>query len=108
VIEGLPKFFLLSNRPDEDPAISEIDFGDLMQNAGVDAVVVAKCFGRNGDEPIDVVDNLADIIGNASGRIGRMGSFLEGDNLQVRFEPLCLGRRAHPRCVPADDNKSFL
>jgi hypothetical protein len=78
-----------------------------MQNAGVDAIFVAEYFGRDGDELLDVVDNLADIVGNASGRIGRMGSFLEGDNLQIRFKPLCLGRRTHPRCVPADDNKSF-
>jgi hypothetical protein len=108
MIESLPRFLFLFKGPDEDPAVFQIDFDDFMKDAGIDAVFVPKGIRRDGDEPIDVVDNLADIIGNASGRIGRMGSFLEGDNLQIRFEPLCLGRRAHPRCVPADDNKSFL
>jgi hypothetical protein len=108
MIESLPKFLFLFKGPDEDPAVFRIDFDDFMKDAGINAVLVPKGIRRDGDELIDVVDNLADIIGNASGRIGRVGSFLECDDVQIGPEPLCLGRRAHPRGIPAYDDKSFL
>jgi hypothetical protein len=107
VIEGLPPFFLFRERPDKDTAVLQIDLGDFMQDTGIDAVFIPKFFRRDGNELPDIVDNLADIIGNASGRVGCMGPFLEGYDVQVRLQPFCLGRRAHSGGIPADDNKSF-
>jgi hypothetical protein len=108
VIEGLPPFFPFRDRPDKDTAVLQIDLGDFMQDTGIDAVFIPKFFRRDRYELPDIVDNLADIIGNASGRVGCMGSFLEGYDVQVRLQPFCLGRRAHSGGIPADDNKSFL
>jgi hypothetical protein len=108
VIEGLPPFFLFRDRPDTDTAVLQINFGDLMQDTGIDAVFIPKFFRCDGNELPDIVDNLADIVGNASGRVGCMGPFLEGNDIQIRIESLCLGRRAHARRIAADDYESFL
>jgi hypothetical protein len=108
VIEGLPPFLLFRDRPDEDTAVLQIDLGDLMQDTGIDAIVIPKFLRRNRNELPDVVDNLADIVGNTSGRVGCMGPFLEGNDIQIRFEPHCLGRRAHTRRIAADDYEFFL
>jgi hypothetical protein len=107
VIEGLPPFLLFRDRADEDTAVFKIDLGDFMQDTGIDAVFVSKFFRCDGNELPDIVDNLADIVGNASGRVGCMGPSLEGYDVHVGLQPFCLGRRAHSGGIPTDDNKSF-
>jgi hypothetical protein len=108
MIKGFPPFRLLFKRPDENPAVPQIDVGDLVEDPGVDAVIVPEFFRCDRDEFADVVDNLADIVRNASGRVRGVGSFFKGDDIQVRPEPFCLGRRTHARRIPADDDESFL
>ena len=108
MIKGFPPLCLLFRRSDKDPAVLQIDINDLVEDPGVDAVIVPEFFRGDRDELPDVVDNLADIVGNASSRVRGVGPFLESNDIQVRPEPLCLGRRAHPCRIPADHDESFL
>jgi hypothetical protein len=56
-------------RPDEDATALQINLQDFMEDTGIDAVVVSKLRRSDHDELPDIVDNLADIVGNASGGI---------------------------------------
>ena len=44
----------------------EVDLLHLVEGAGVDVLFVAEGLRCTGDERINVVDNLADIVGNSS------------------------------------------
>jgi hypothetical protein len=79
-----------------------------MAHPGVNVVIRLEFLRCYGDQLFDIVDNLADVVGDASDRVGGMGSLLEGNDLKIFFESLRLGGGAHPRRVSADDYETFL
>jgi hypothetical protein len=73
----------------------------------VDVVFVAEGLWRAGDECVNVVDNLADVVGDPSGGIRGVGTALESDDFQVWSPPTRLRCRAHTRRIATDDHESF-
>ena len=108
LIERLPPPFLALQAVHEDAPVFRVDLLDLMEHPGVDAVIGLEFLRCHRDQRFDVVDNLADVVGDASGRVGGMGAFLEGNDVQILAQPLCLGGGAHPCGVPADDHEPLL
>jgi len=108
MIERLPPLPVIGSREHEDAPALQVDFPDLMKDPCVDPVVRAELLGGYRYERIEIVDNLADVIGDASGRVGCVRTPFKGDDLQVLFEPLRLCSSTHPRCIAPDDHESFL
>jgi hypothetical protein len=108
VIKGLPPHLFFLDIADMDTSSFQVNFDDFMKDTGIDAVFIPKFFRCDGCQLPDIVDNLADIVGNASSRVGSMGSFLEGYNVQFGFQSLCLGGSAHSCSVSPDDYQPFL
>jgi len=79
-----------------------------MEDTGINTVLVSKFLRCNGYQLPDIVDNLADVVRNTSGRVGCVWSLLEDNDVQFRVNPLCLGGRAHSCRISADDHKPFL
>ena len=69
---------------------------------------VAEGLRRAGDECVNVVDNLADVVGYSSGRIRGVGTALKGDDFKFGPSSTRLRCRAHARRIATDDNKSLL
>jgi len=80
----------------------------IMEDTGINTVFVPKFLRCDGHQLPDIVDNLADIVRNASGRVGCVWSLLEDNDVQFRFNPLCLGGGTHSCRISADDHKPFL
>jgi hypothetical protein len=108
MIVRLPPSFLALQATYENALVFRVDLLDLMENTGVDAVIGLEFLRCDRDQRFDIVDNLADVVGNASGRVGRVGAFLEGNDVQILVQPLCLCGGAHSRRIAADDNEPFL
>jgi hypothetical protein len=102
LIKGLELQLLLAGGADGDAALVQIDFSYFVADTGIDAIFVSEFLRCYGDKFPDVVDNLADIVGDASSGVGRMRPPLEDDDLQFRLDPLCLGGGAHSRRIAAD------
>ena len=108
MIVGLPPSFLALEAIHVDAPVFGVDLLDLMEHPGVDTVIGFECLRSHRDEGLDVVDNLADVVGDASGRVGGVGASLECNDVQILAQPLCLGGGAHPCGVPADDHEPLL
>ena len=83
MIVGLPPSFLALQAIHEDAPVFRVDLLDLMEHPGVDAVIGFEFLRRDRDQRFDIVDNLADIVGDASGRVGGVGPLLEGNDIQI-------------------------
>jgi len=108
VVEGLPPLPFFPGGADADAAAFQVNLGRLVEDAGIDPVFVAKFLRRDRNQFGDVVDNLADVVGNASGGVGGVGPLLEDHDVQPGLEPFRLRGGAHSRRVAADDHQSFL
>jgi hypothetical protein len=90
-----------------DPSPLEVDFGDLMVDAGINIPLLPEDFRGQGNEGMYIVDNPADVVGNPSRGIRGMRAALKDDNLQVRSQAAGLRGRTHPRCITADNHQSL-
>jgi hypothetical protein len=52
-----------------DPPLLQVDVLDFVESARRDILFLAKSCGGTGDQRFGVVDNPADVIGNASSRV---------------------------------------
>jgi len=52
-----------------DPAILDVDFRDLVKGPGVNVPLFPEFFRCDGNEGLQVVDDTADIVWDASGRV---------------------------------------
>jgi len=75
---------------------------------GVDILFFPEGPGRADDQRRRRIDNLADVIGKPSGRIGGVRAFFESDDFPVRFLAADLGSGAHAGGIAADYDQSFL
>lgn len=108
VIKGLPSLPLFPNIVDAETTFFQINLGDFMEDTGINTIFVSKFLRCDGHQFPDIVDNLADVVRNTSGRVGCVGSLLEHKDVQLRLNPLCLGGRAHSCRISTDDHKPFL
>jgi hypothetical protein len=90
-----------------DPSPLEVDFGDLMVDAGINIPLLPEDFRGQGNEGMYIVDNPADVVGNPSRGIRGMRGAFKDDDLQVRSQTAGLRSRAHPCGVPADNHQSL-
>jgi hypothetical protein len=67
VVKGCPSGTAIVKLAHVHAAAGEIDLLHLVEGAGVDVLFVAEGLRCTGDERINVVDNLADVVGNPSG-----------------------------------------
>jgi hypothetical protein len=81
LVESLPLVLTVFKLAHPHPAPLEIDFLDFVKRARIDVLFVAEDLRCTGDERIDVVDNLADVIGYPSGRVGSVRAAFEGHDL---------------------------
>jgi hypothetical protein len=66
-----------------DPAIPEVDFRDLMKGSGVNVPLFPEFFRCDGDEGLEVVDDTADVVRDASGRVRGVRASLEDNDFQI-------------------------
>jgi len=52
-----------------DTAILDVDFRDLVKDPGVNVPLFPEFFRCDGDEGFQVVDDTADVVRDASGRV---------------------------------------
>jgi hypothetical protein len=89
---------------DRDHPDLKVDGLHVGEHAQIDAVGPVR-LRRSGDQLLPVGDVAGHPGGDAAGRIGAVGSALEGNHLElVACQPLGLGGRAHPGGVAADDH----
>jgi hypothetical protein len=79
----------------------------LVENASVNVVSLSECLRSAGDQPLDIVDDTADIVGDPSSRIGRVRALLQDDNVQIRPYAARLRCSGHSRCVAANDHQAL-
>ena len=87
------------------PPPIEVDGLDFMERAGVDVLLLTEGLGGTRNQCLNVVDNLADVIRNSSGGVGRVRTALKSDDLQFWSAPTRLRRRAHTCRIAANDKK---
>jgi hypothetical protein len=73
-----------------------------MADLGLDVLLFLEFCGRPGDQSVDVADNLADVIGYASGGIGRVSAPLVSDNFKLRILAAGLGSGTHACSISPD------
>jgi hypothetical protein len=78
-----------------------------MERAGVDVLLLTKGLRGTRNQCLNVVDNLADVIGNSSSGVGRVRTALKSDNLQFWSAPTRLRGRAHTCRIAANDDESL-
>jgi len=108
MIKGLPPLTFSPAVTDAETTIFQINLSGFMEDTDINTVFVSKYLRCDGYQLPDIIDNLADVVGNTSGGVGRVGSLLEDNDVQLRLNTLCLGGCAHSCRVSTDDNKSFL
>jgi hypothetical protein len=80
-----------------------VDLLHLIADFNLDVLLLFKFPRGPGDQLFDVADNLADIVGDASGRIGRISAALIGYNFKLRIPAAGLGGGVHA-CGISTDN----
>jgi hypothetical protein len=60
-----------------------VDLLNLMADFNFDVLLLFKYRRRPGDQLLDIADNLADVIGNASGRIRSVGTAFISDDFKL-------------------------
>jgi len=91
-----------------DPAILDVDFRDFVKGPGVNVPLFPEFFRCDGYEGLQVVDDTADIVRDASGRVGCMRAALENNDFQVLPVTAGLRSRAHSSCIYSDNDKPLL
>jgi hypothetical protein len=69
---------------------------------------VPEILRRSCDQALLVIDDPADVVGNASGGIGGMGPPFKDGDLHIFVTAACRGSGAHPCGIASDDDESFL
>jgi hypothetical protein len=69
VVERLPPGVAIAHPLHPHAPSSAVDFYDFVEGARVDILLVAERLWRARDQCINVVDNLADVVGNPSGGV---------------------------------------
>ena len=69
LIEGLPLDMRTLQLTHADPPLLDVDVLDFVEGVRRDILLVAEGCGGAGDQCLGVVDNPADVIGNASSRV---------------------------------------
>ena len=85
----------------------EVDRGDLVPHAHVDALPITELLRRAGDEPLEVLDLTADEIRDAARRVRGVVPALERDDLHVGTRLAHLRDRGHAAGVSADHHEPF-
>src|SRR5690606_2776076 len=92
--------------PGLDLAGVEVDPPDLVAEPHVDVVVATEGLRAAGHQVADVVDQPADQVGDAAGRVARPAPPLEHDDLAVGLPAAHLHGGAHAGGVAADDQEA--
>jgi hypothetical protein len=66
-----------------NPAILDVNFSDLVKGPGVYVPFFSEFFGCDGNQGINVVDNTANVVGDASGRVRGVWTALENDDCKI-------------------------
>jgi len=69
----------------------------------LDVLLLFKFARGPSDQLFDVADNLADVVGNASGGIRRICTALIRFDFKLRISAAGLGGRTHARGISSDD-----
>ena len=83
LVIGLPVFQAALYLANAQALTSGVDFQHFIADFDFNVLLFFKFFGGPGNQVLDVADNLADIVGDASSRIGRVSTTLVGDDFQL-------------------------
>ncbi len=107
LVEPEPERAVEIDRVHLDLARVEVDRGDLVPHADVDAVPIAERLRCAGDELLEVLDLTADEIRDAARRVRGVVPSLERHDLHVRARLAHLRDGGHAAGVSADHNQPF-
>jgi hypothetical protein len=79
----------------------------LVQNPSIDVVFFFEGFRCSHNQRIYIIDDPADVVGNASDRIRGVRTALKSYYLKLWLSSSRLGGPRHPRCISANDDKPF-
>ena len=82
LVEGFPLDTPALKLAHTHPPPIEVDGLDFMERACIDVLLVAERLGGTRNQCLNIVDNLADVIGNPSGRVGCVRTALKSDDLE--------------------------
>jgi hypothetical protein len=85
MVIGFPTFRTAFDSAHPYPLPSGINFLHFGSDLYIDVLLLFEFPGGSGDQVLDVADNLADIIGYASSRIGRISAALVGGDFKLRI-----------------------
>jgi hypothetical protein len=68
---------------DVNPAILDVNFSDLVKGPGVYVPFFSEFFGCDGNQGINIVDNTANVVRDASGRVRGVWTALENDDCKI-------------------------
>jgi hypothetical protein len=91
-----------------DPAILDVDFHDLVKDPGINVPLFPEFFRCDGNEGFQVVDDTADVVRDASGRVRYVRAALEDHDFQILSSSAGLRSRAHSSRIPSDNDKPLL
>jgi hypothetical protein len=102
LVIGFPVFQTAFYPADTQALTSGVDLNHFIADFNLDVLLFFKFPGGPGDQILDVADNLADIIGNASSGIGRVNPALIGRDFELCIPAACLGSGTHAGGVTTD------
>jgi hypothetical protein len=80
-----------------------VDFQHFIADFDFNVLLFFKFCGGPGNQVLDVADNLADIVGDASGRIGGVGTAFIGGDFKLGIPAARPRSGCHARGITTDN-----
>jgi hypothetical protein len=103
LVIGFPVFQAAFYPADTQALTSGVDLNYFTADFNLDVLLFFKFPGGLGDQILDVADNLADIIGNASSGIRRVSPALIGCDFELCIPAARLGSGTHAGGITTDN-----
>jgi hypothetical protein len=106
-VEGLPPVSCIPILTNPYSGLFEIDLLNRITCFYGDFLFFVQLFRFLGDQAFNIIDHLADNVGDASRCIRDMGPLLKYQDFQLLVETSGLCGGSHSRSIPSDHNKSL-
>jgi hypothetical protein len=103
LVIGLPGFQAALYLANAQALTSGVDFQHFIADFDFNVLLFFKFFGGPGNQFLDVADNLADVVGDASGRIGREGTAFISDDFKLWIPAARPRSGCHAGCITTDN-----
>ena len=103
MVIGFPVFQAAFYPADTQALTSGVDLNYFTADFNLDVLLFFKFPGGSGDQILDVADNLADIVGDASGRIGGVGTAFIGGDFKLGIPAARPRSGCHARGITTDN-----